>query len=161
MSSIGNYSLPYPKIQPPPKPPQPNANDIDIAGPGGTNIEVLGVEGVGTESPTATFNVEGQGTGTVKVSGINIPPGGQLHVRLKTNGNTLPNVTITWTFNGKPVPGVPQTQHDHAAAPPPASGTEGESAVMLLGVLEELVRLLKERVPLSGLPSSEGSEGRY
>jgi len=149
MPSIGNYSLPYPAANPPPRPPavQPAANDVTIKGPAGPNLEIIGVEGVGPENPAATYGVEGQGTGSITLTGINVPIGGQLHVRLKSSGPTLPAVTLTWTFNGVAVPNVTVPPVNHAAAPPVEGGGQGESAALLvLEGLETALRDVRERL---------------
>ena len=128
MSSLGNYKLPYPKLRPPVNPAQPRANDLHIKAQGNGTLDLVGLEGIAPENPGATYAVEGQGTNSLTLSGIDIAPGAEVHIRLKHSGPQLPKVDILWTLNGATIK-LPEKQEglDHAGLPPP------EDAAVVMG----------------------------
>jgi hypothetical protein len=81
--------------------PAQNADDIHLKAVPFSNIELIGVDGVGPNTPTTSYDYEGSGTGSISISKINVAPGTVLKVRLKSNSIKFPKIEVQWTVKGK------------------------------------------------------------
>lgn len=65
--------------------------------PNQPKLNVKGVDGKAPSDPNTSYGLNGHGSDTIDIDGINVGTGGELNIRLESDANEFPKLYYRWT----------------------------------------------------------------
>jgi hypothetical protein len=128
----------YRTIKPKNGAPTKTATDIHITTvdpgnpqPNSPKLNVKGVDGKAPSDPNASYGLDGDGTNSIDITGINVGTGGELNIRLESDAKEFPKLWYRWT---------PESEFGTTATEIALTGSTPASKSVALAALDQIIR---------------------